>query len=215
MKIYVRAIASVMIGALLLWLSIRNINLNETRSALAKAAFEPLLIALAIYWLALSIRIFRWRAFAQRGLRARGPPIARALIIGYAANNVLPARLGELYRGRFRTPPTRTRPLCRPGVIMERLEDAVAALALLTLGLVFATQSSPNSTLVYICIAARRHHCCRNRRRRAFWHLARAFASRAPSLAARARGDLDATSKGNDRKDALPDVRHDDCDLVD
>ena len=216
MKIYVRAIASVMIGALLLWLSIRNINLNETRSALAKAPFEPLLIALAIYWLALSIRIFRWRALLSGVSELRVLQVARALIIGYAANNVLPARLGELYRVDF---VRRQRGLARSAVlgsvIMERLEDAVAALALLTLGLVFATQSTGNATLVYVCIAAGGIIAVGIAAGRAFRHLARAFASRAPSLATRARGDLDADNKGNDRKDAPPDGRHDDFDLVD
>ena len=155
MKTYIRAIVGVTIGALLLWLSVRNLDLNEIRSALAKARLEPLLIALAIYWLALGIRIFRWRALLSGVSELKVLQVAKALIVGYAANNVLPARLGELYRVDFvRRQHGLARSAVLGSVILERLEDAVAALALLTLGLLFATRSTENATLVDVCIAA-------------------------------------------------------------
>ncbi len=56
---------------------------------------------MGIYWVELTFRIQRW-AIILRPVRAlRFRQIAMALIIGYAANNVLPARLGELFRADF------------------------------------------------------------------------------------------------------------------
>ena len=155
MKTYIRAIVGVTIGALLLWLSVRNLDLNEIRSAARQGAARTAFHCACVYWLALGIRVFRWRALLSGIGQLSLGQVGRALILGYAANNVLPARLGELYRVDFvRRQYGLARSAVLGSVIVERLEDAIAALALLTLGLTFATRSTENSALVYICVLA-------------------------------------------------------------
>ena len=48
-------------GVLLLWLTISQIDIGDAKSALAKARYAPMALAIAVYWIAIAIRISRWR----------------------------------------------------------------------------------------------------------------------------------------------------------
>src|SRR4029078_8341536 len=49
----------------------------------------------------LSFRGLRWQRLLRPIARVRSPSMLGSLLVGYAANNVLPARLGELVRSHY------------------------------------------------------------------------------------------------------------------
>jgi glycosyltransferase 2 family protein len=87
------------IGGLFLYLAVRNVSVTEFIKVLASAKSEWLAVALCIYWMELGARIVRWGALLSNAdTKAPLSSTTAAFIIGYAANNVLPAKLGELVR---------------------------------------------------------------------------------------------------------------------
>ena len=123
---------------LVLW-----VGLGDIRKALSEANYSFVIPAIALYFVAVYFRAFRWRYL----LSPLGTfPVGRlypVVVIGYMANNVLPARLGELVRSYYlarREPVTASATLATLAV--ERVYDgvtllafgAVSGLALLLLG---------------------------------------------------------------------------------
>jgi glycosyltransferase 2 family protein len=89
------------LGGLLLWLAIARINLAGLGAELSRIRPSWLLLAVATYWSALMIRSWRWLILLTPVRRLRFGQVLFGLLVGYAANNVLPARLGELLRADF------------------------------------------------------------------------------------------------------------------
>jgi len=88
-------------------LALIDVDLGKVWDALQKASYWALIPALAFYFVGVLIRAIRWRVL----LRPILPPkpdgttgdaslinIFEVVVIGYMANNVLPARIGELVR---------------------------------------------------------------------------------------------------------------------
>ena len=149
MKLALNAILGLAFGVLLLWLTISQIDIGEAKSALAKAHFGPMAIAIAVYWIALAIRISRWRLLLSETKLLNYGEVGRSLIVGYTVNNLLPARLGELFRVDFvRREYGVARSAVLGSVIMERLADTLVVMALLGFGLVFANFKGDASALV-------------------------------------------------------------------
>lgn len=66
--------------------------------SLRQAQYGYLLPALALYFVGVGIRAFRWH-FLLRSIKPIGTPaLFRTVVIGYMANDILPARMGELVR---------------------------------------------------------------------------------------------------------------------
>ena len=89
------------ISALLLLILVYQVDLNETRDALGQANYTLAMPAIALYFLAVFFRALRWR-YLLSPLRLF--PLGRlypVVVIGYMANNLLPARLGELVRAYY------------------------------------------------------------------------------------------------------------------
>jgi uncharacterized protein (TIRG00374 family) len=131
------------VSLLLLALLVYQIRLGEVLDALAGVNYLYVAPAVGIYFVAVFFRAVRWRyLLAPVGAF----PVGRlypVVVIGYAANNLLPARLGELVRAYYLA----QREECSTGaalgtVAVERVYDgltllavaALAGLALLLLG---------------------------------------------------------------------------------
>ena len=127
------------LGATFLWLSIGHIDGDELRRSLTEFSFAPIGIALALYWTALGLRVVRWSGLLRQIGFVRTHHVAETLIIGYAVNNVLPTRLGELFRADYakrRFGFSRTTIL--GSILIERMLDLCVIALLLVTGLVFA-----------------------------------------------------------------------------
>lgn len=99
MKGGVRTAIGILLSILLLWWALRDVSAVEVISRIRSA--DPLLltlsilIALGVFW----VRAFRWGILLQP---VAGPvplrPRVGAVFIGFALNNMLPARIGEVAR---------------------------------------------------------------------------------------------------------------------
>ncbi|MDQ3817298.1 MAG: flippase-like domain-containing protein [Acidobacteriota bacterium] len=118
--------------ALLAWV-VRSANLSEVWGALRSASYIYLLPIAALVVLSFVLRALRWQALFRGDGRPRWGSLFVAMMIGYLANNVLPARAGEVVRayviGR-REGIARSTALAT--VVVERVADLVTALLLLT-----------------------------------------------------------------------------------
>jgi uncharacterized protein (TIRG00374 family) len=88
------------VSILFLWLAFRSADFGAVRDTLADA--DPLDVALAVGAMAgvYLLQALRWRAIA----RARPPAYLRYaefVVSGVAVNNVLPGRLGDIFRARW------------------------------------------------------------------------------------------------------------------
>ena len=96
---YFRLSLGLLLGAALLYLSVRNVSWIEVKSEFESIVYGWIFLALILYWIELTLRIARWRIL----LSQLKPPVLKyhivlAFLSGYAANNVLPAKLGEAFR---------------------------------------------------------------------------------------------------------------------
>ncbi len=97
----VRGLLGVLIGAIFLWLSLRQTSLAQVQAILIEADRGYLWLALLTYWIDLGFRVARWRILLWEIKPLSFRSVSLALVVGYAANNLLPARLGELFRADF------------------------------------------------------------------------------------------------------------------
>jgi uncharacterized membrane protein YbhN (UPF0104 family) len=79
-----------------LWLAFRGLALAEVGRALAGARFW--LLALALCFAGVGVRAVRWRRLLLPVAAVRSSRLFPIVVIGYMANDVLPARLGEVVR---------------------------------------------------------------------------------------------------------------------
>lgn len=133
-----------------MWFAVSNVSWNDLKQHLATANLWLLLpmmgMLIAFYWL----KAWRWQLLLQPiqqlSLRQITPP----LLIGFMANNLLPAHLGEFVRvfvlgekyGIKKTAVLST-------VVLERVFDIIAILFLLGISLVFVEGLPPK--LVFLC----------------------------------------------------------------
>ncbi len=97
----VLAMVGLVISAIALIVVGRSVDLAQTGRILASAAPGPLIIALAVLFLGLAIRLFRWLVLLpprRDGSRVGARNLLPILVVGYLGNAVLPARLGEVLR---------------------------------------------------------------------------------------------------------------------
>jgi glycosyltransferase 2 family protein len=138
---YFRIGVGVILGAALLFLSVRDVSWSDVKGKFASLEYPWILAAVLLYWTELALRILRWQVL----LPQLKPPIARyqiaiAFISGYAANNVLPAKLGEAFRADLLGRLANVSRLAAFGsIIVERLFDVVVVLGMTAWGVLFVT----------------------------------------------------------------------------
>jgi uncharacterized protein (TIRG00374 family) len=128
--------AGLALGCAFLWLALRKIDVNQMRDALRVLDLRFVAVSGGLYWLGLACRVERWHGLLNQLAPLRRRAVGETLLVGYAVNNLLPARLGELFRAdyakrRFRL----SRSAVLGSIVIERLADLVAILACLGLGL--------------------------------------------------------------------------------
>ena len=125
------------ISVVLLWWSLHDVALNDVARHVRQARPGFFLAAIAVATLTFPLRTARWRYL----LRLEGEslplvPLWHATAIGFMANNLLPARAGEVARAyaASRVTPVRfSTALASIGV--ERIMDGVAMVSLMTISI--------------------------------------------------------------------------------
>lgn len=126
-----------------------RVQLGAVSAALAGA--NPLWVgaAMLIYIANLTIRAWRWQVILRPVAAIPYSIVARALLVGYGLNAVMPARLGELFRAEFFK---KTHGLSRvwglTSIVIERLFDGITVVCCLGFGLLFAAAARPNAGLL-------------------------------------------------------------------
>jgi hypothetical protein len=151
-----RVIAGAAVSAFFVAATIRGVDLPEVGAALGRVQPGGILLAVGLVGLELVLRALRW----QRLLRVLAPvPVRRCaayLSIGYFANSMLPARLGDLARAYLAGRAFEVSRLAVLGtIVVERLADGVFILAVVAvLGLSLASGASLASTAIWLSILA-------------------------------------------------------------
>lgn len=125
-----------LISAIFLYLALRGLHLQQVWAALGGARYGWLLPGVAVYFLGVWVRAWRWHYL----LRPIKPVPTRTMFpivaIGYMGNNIYPARAGELLRAyvlKRRQGVSVSASLAT--IIVERVYDGVVMLAFVFLNL--------------------------------------------------------------------------------
>ncbi len=143
---------------LLLW----NIDFREVLTSLREANYLWLLPAFLPYAGTLASKVFRWQLlFPGDHKRIRREKLFSALMISYALNTILPARLGELARAYVIGETERlSKSLALSTIVVEKVLDILTLLLFLVLLLPFVTLPSwvqrPALTMapIFLCLFA-------------------------------------------------------------
>jgi uncharacterized protein (TIRG00374 family) len=154
----VRLLAGLAISAVFLWLTLSQVDLEQVAAAIGGAAPAGLAAALLILTVDLFLRALRWRVLLLSVDGAVVRPSYRLtygyLMLGFAANFVLPARLGDVARavlaaGTFRAP----RLAIFGTVMIERVSDGLTMLVLaIVSSLVVASASEMHDVTGYAVV---------------------------------------------------------------
>jgi uncharacterized protein (TIRG00374 family) len=135
---YAQIGAGIAVSLVCLWLAFRGLELAEVGRALASARYWLLAPALALYFAGVWVRAVRWRRLLLPVADLRSDRLFPIVVIGYMANDVLPARLGEVVRCyvlRRREGVPASAGLGT--VLLERVMDGITMLALMAVALPF------------------------------------------------------------------------------
>ena len=142
MKQTVGILFGVAVSALCFWYSARNADWSEVKAGFATANYWTLpailLLTFGFYWL----KAQRWAMLLRPVMALSGKALFPPVMSGFAANNLLPAHLGELVRvavvrQQFQVPVAAG----LSTVVLERLFDVLAILLLFAAGLMVHRRS--------------------------------------------------------------------------
>lgn len=132
----IKLIIGWLLGAVFLYLALRKVDFGQMGEALRKANYWYLLLVVAVIFFSHYLRAFRWRFLLDPMVRLDIPSLFSSLIIGYMANVVTPAHLGEVLRAYVLS---KKRGVSASSVfatiVVERILDVFALLALMVLAL--------------------------------------------------------------------------------
>jgi uncharacterized membrane protein YbhN (UPF0104 family) len=154
----VRLLVGVAISAVFLAVTLSRVNLEEAAAAIGRAAPLGLAAALVVVLIDLVLRALRWHVLLVNVEGATERPRYRLafgyLTLGFAANAVLPARLGDVARAVLAADTFRVPRLAIFGTIMiERVSDGLIMLALAIVSSVVVASASELQSLTGYAIA--------------------------------------------------------------
>ncbi len=130
----VTAVIGICVTVVLAFLAVWNIDLRSLAEAFAKANYALVALAAVAWVTGYAIRSFRWRTILGPDLNISVARVARVLFIGFLANNVLPARIGEFVRAFVLSRVAATsKSFGLATILIERMFDGLALLCLLAI----------------------------------------------------------------------------------
>ena len=130
-----RCLVGLLVGIGLLYCAFRDVPPEGILVSLMQMRFSGLVLALFLYSVDLSLRSLRWWCLLTNIGAIEKHEVGEALMVGYAFNNLLPARLGELARADYlhqRIGFGRARILGT--IVLERLFDGMCVTLMLAAG---------------------------------------------------------------------------------
>ena len=146
-----QAIVGIGISVVLLWLALRGLNPEQTWAALGGANFWYLVPAILVYFTGVALRGLRWQRLLLPVEKIPARQAIALLIVSYTVNNVVPARMGDVMRVFLLARETGIRKTASLAtVVLERLLDVLAILAIIVACTVFLSWPSPLLTAMRI-----------------------------------------------------------------
>ncbi|MFQ6113353.1 MAG: lysylphosphatidylglycerol synthase transmembrane domain-containing protein [bacterium] len=127
-----RFILGLVVSAIFVFLAFRKVNYHEMLATLKSAEYIWLVPAIAFMFVSHWLRAVRWRYFIEPIKAVKTVPLFSAVMIGYAANNLFPLRIGEFLRAYAVGKSQQiSKSSAFATVIVERLVDVLSLLILL------------------------------------------------------------------------------------
>ncbi len=130
-SILIRALVGAAISIAAIWLLLRSVDVDAALDVLRTADRGWIGLMAAFILTDLAVRAFRWQRLVAPIGHVRYRSMLAYLLVGYMANNVLPARIGELVRSHYlgdREGLSRTTTLGT--VVVERVVDFVVVVGI-------------------------------------------------------------------------------------
>jgi uncharacterized protein (TIRG00374 family) len=148
---FVRAVVGIGISIVALAIVLRSVDIGRTVEVLRQADLRWVLFGASLSTADLAFRGLRWQRLIRPIAAVRFVPMFGYLLIGYAGNNVLPARLGELVRSHYlgdREGVSRAAALGT--VVVERVVDLVAVVAIASAALLILSVRGVVASAVFV-----------------------------------------------------------------
>ena len=130
-------------------IALHRVQLGAVSTALASANPFWIGAAMLVYAVNLTLRAWRWQVILRPVAAIPYPMVARALLVGYGLNAIMPARLGELFRAEFfKKASGLSRVWGLTSIVIERLFDGITVVCCLGVGLLLAAAARPNAGLL-------------------------------------------------------------------
>jgi glycosyltransferase 2 family protein len=130
-------------------LAFYNVPKDAVGASLASADPVWMAAAMLVYVANLLLRAWRWQVILRPLAAISYPAVAKALLVGYGLNAILPARLGELARAEFlKTDFGLDRVWALTSIVIERLFDGLIIIACLAIGLLLAAATRQNAGIL-------------------------------------------------------------------
>ncbi len=124
------------ISIIFLSLALRGLKLDEFIRDIQQADLLWILPGIALYFLAVGVRAWRWSYLLRPMKRLPAPAIFPVVVIGYMGNNIYPARIGEILRAYvLRRNEGVSMSSSLATVLIERIMDGIVMLAFVLIGL--------------------------------------------------------------------------------
>lgn len=129
----------ILVSVVFIGLFVRSTDFGEVKTAFEDANYGWLALALPVYYLALWVRTVRWQYLLRPVKRVTARRLYPVVIIGLMANNLLPARAGELARAYVLGQREKVSKTSTLGTIaVDRLFDGVTLVPMLLIVATFA-----------------------------------------------------------------------------
>lgn len=124
----------ILISILFLFLIFHNINFSEVFDSMKSFNAIYAIPAIITYALSYLVRSLRWKELLSVSKDIKLGSVIKALYIGYMANTLLPARMGELYRAHILgTDQKITRSSALASIVAERVFDGLTLFLLMVI----------------------------------------------------------------------------------
>ncbi len=137
LKSLAKPLFGLVITAFFLFLVISNLNFQEVGTAFGQANYWYLFPAITITFIAYLVRAWRWQFILKPTKQISYGTSYSIMMIGFMANNLLPARIGEFVRAyTLGSREKISKSLSLATIVLERVCDGLTLIALMGVALV-------------------------------------------------------------------------------
>ncbi|MDY6855216.1 MAG: lysylphosphatidylglycerol synthase transmembrane domain-containing protein [Thermodesulfobacteriota bacterium] len=134
----IKTLIGILVSLIFLFLAFRNVSFKELFDSLQKANYIYLIPAIALVYLSMWLRAIRWKYLFEPIKEVRMSSLFSSLMIGFMANNILPARIGEFVRAySIGKKENLSKSLSLATIVVERILDGFVLLVFLFISLIF------------------------------------------------------------------------------